>query len=42
MIETLGIVLLVILCTGLAIFGIGAVFLNLFDHLDDERPEEEV
>ena len=42
MIKVLLTVVVVIALVILTMFGIGAVFLNLFDRLDDERPEEEV
>ena len=42
MMKVLGIVLMVMFCTIVVIAGIGAVFLNLFDRIDDERPEEEI
>ena len=45
MIKVLGIVLVVFLRVFMlmgAIGAIGAVFLNLFDRIDDERPEDEI
>jgi len=42
MIKVLGIVLVVLLCVFMLIGAIGAVFLNLFDRIDDERPEDEI
>lgn len=52
MMKVLGIVLVVFLCVFMFMFiflcvfmlmeAIGAVFLNLFDRIDDERPEDEI
>lgn len=42
MIKVLGIVLVVLLCVFMLMGAVGAVFLNLFDRIDDERPEDEI
>lgn len=42
MIKVLGIVLVVFFCVFTIMGAIGAVFLNLFDRIDDERPDEEI
>lgn len=42
MMKVLGIVLVVLLCVFMFMGAIGAVFLNLFDRIDDERPEDEI
>jgi len=42
MIKVLGIVLVVLLCVFMVMGAIGAVFFNLFDRIDDERPEDEI
>jgi len=42
MMKVIGIVLIVFLCVFMLFGAIGAIFLNLFDKIDDERPEEEI
>ena len=42
MMKVQGIVLVVLLCVFMVMGAIGAVFLNLFDRIDDERPEDEI
>lgn len=42
MMKVLGIVLVIFLCVFMIMGAIGAVFLNLFDRIDDERPEDEI
>lgn len=42
MMKVLGIVLVVFLCVFMLMGAIGVVFLNLFDRIDDERPEDEI
>ena len=42
MMKVLGIVLVIFLCVFMIMGAIEAVFLNLFDRIDDERPEDEI
>lgn len=42
MIKVLGIVVIVFLCIFMLMEATGAVFLNLFDRIDDDRPEDEI